>query len=220
MVSKRLMGVWVFLDFCLLAAGAVSIAFSIVWRAPNLLMNMVFSKSDLTAGMILGIALLVTFAISVGAIVQRNHVTIGLVVLNWTLIGDAIGIITIGSILWFFTLQERENFRSLFAAQIREHRILLQDQLKCCGYYNSTDLAETGGTFCVDDNFIRNVNKNFCVDPITKFADNSLNNVFTTVYGFMAVILALFLASLCVINKRLEDERFKKIDAKRGKSFV
>ena len=88
--------------------------------------------------MILGIALLVTFAISVGAIVQRNHVTIGLVVLNWTLIGDAIGIIAIGSILWFFTLQERENFHSLFAAQTRENRILLQDQVSPSQGYNNT----------------------------------------------------------------------------------
>lgn len=219
MVSKRLMGVWVFLDFCLLAAGAVSLALSIVWRAPNILMNMVFSNADLMTGTILGVALLVTFAVSVGAIVQRNHITIGLVILNWVLIVDAMGVLIIGSFVWIFTLHERANFHSLWAAQTRDNRILLQDQLKCCGYFNSTDLAETGGQFCVDDNFIKNVTS-FCVDPITSFADSSLNTVFTTVYGFMAIILALFLASLCVINKRLEDERFKKIDAKRGKSFV
>lgn len=219
MVSKRLMGIWAFFDFCLLAAGAVSLALSMVWRAPNLLMNMVFSNHDLTAGMILGIALIITFAISVGAIVQQNHITIGLVILNWVLILDALGIIIIGTFVWFFTLQERANFHVLWAAQTRDNRILLQDQLKCCGYFNSTDFAEVGGKFCVDNNFIQN-NTNFCVGPVTSFADTSLNNVFTTVYGFMAVIIALFLTSLCVINKRLEDERFKKIDAKRGRSFV
>lgn len=48
MVSKALMGVWAGLDFCLLAAGVVSIALSIVWRAPNLLMNFVISSADLT----------------------------------------------------------------------------------------------------------------------------------------------------------------------------
>jgi hypothetical protein len=219
MVSKRLTGVWVFLDLCLLVAGAVSVALSIVWRAPNLLANMVFSKNDLTAGMILGIAFIITFVISIGAIIQRNHVTIGLVVLNWVLILDALGVITVGSFIWFFTLREREYFHSLWAAQTRDNRILLQDQLKCCGYYNSTDFAEVGGKFCVDNNFISTNNKS-CVDTITSFADHSLNNLFTTVYGFMAIILAFFLASLCIINKRLEGERFKKIDAKRGRSFV
>lgn len=48
MVSRKLMGVWAVLDFLLLAAGAVTIALSIVWRAPNTLMNMVLSPADLT----------------------------------------------------------------------------------------------------------------------------------------------------------------------------
>jgi hypothetical protein len=48
MVSKRLMGVWAFFDFTLLAAGAVCIALSIVWRETNVLMNMVLSNADLT----------------------------------------------------------------------------------------------------------------------------------------------------------------------------
>jgi hypothetical protein len=219
MVSKRLMGVWVFLDFCLLAAGAVSVALSVVWRAPNLLTNMVFSNNDLTAGMILGIAFIITFAISVGAIIQRNHVTIGLVILNWVLILDALGVIIVGSFVWFITLRERAYFHSLWDAQTRENRILLQDQLKCCGYFNSTDFAEIGGNFCANSSFVT-TNSSSCVTSITSFADRSLNNVFTTVYGFMAIILTLFLASLCIINKRLEGERFKKIDAKRGRSFV
>jgi hypothetical protein len=48
MVSKKLLGIWAFFDFTLLAAGAVSIALSIVWREPNALMNMVLSNADLT----------------------------------------------------------------------------------------------------------------------------------------------------------------------------
>ena len=42
------MGVWAFLDFMLLAAGAVAIALSVVWRGTNLLLNMVLSNADLT----------------------------------------------------------------------------------------------------------------------------------------------------------------------------
>lgn len=44
------MGVWAFFDFTLLAAGAVCIALSIVWRETNVLMNMVLSNADLTGG--------------------------------------------------------------------------------------------------------------------------------------------------------------------------
>lgn len=36
-----------FLDMALLTAGVVALALSIVWRQPNLLLNMVLSKADL-----------------------------------------------------------------------------------------------------------------------------------------------------------------------------
>ncbi|KIM87619.1 hypothetical protein PILCRDRAFT_815195 [Piloderma croceum F 1598] len=220
MVSKRLMGVWAFFDFTLLAAGAVCIALSIVWRETNVLMNMVLSNADLTAGLVLGIAMLITFAISIGAIVQRNHITIGLVLLNWTLILDALGILIIGTFVWFFTLEERNNFHSVFSQQSTQNKIAIQDKLKCCGYFNTSDLLEVGGSICPSQDAANQLNTT-CVGPITAFADTTLNDVFTTVYGFMAIVICLFLASLCVIKKRQEDERFKKIDSKRGgKGFV
>ncbi|KAF9557666.1 tetraspanin Pls1 family [Agrocybe pediades] len=224
MVSKKLMGVWAALDFFLLAAGVVTLALSIVWRAPNVLMNMVISSADLTAGTILGIALLVTFVISIAAIVQRNHVTIGLVILNYALLVDAIGILVIGTFIWMYTLKERANFHVLWQAASSAARISIQDQFRCCGYFDGTD-AEIGGTFCTSQDFVNslptNVTTNFCVSPVTNFADVTLNNIFTWVYGFMAIVLCLLLASLCVIKKRQEDERFKKIDAKRGgRGFV
>jgi len=219
------MGVWVGLDILLLAAGALTLALSIVWRAPNVLMNIVISKADLTAGTVLGIAFIVTFAISLAAIVQRNHVTIGLVILNYTLLLDAIGIFCIGTFIWMYTLHERANFHELWVEATPSTRLTLQDHFKCCGYFNGTDFAEIGGSFCQSQDFINNLatnnTNNFCVTPLTGFADFTLNNIFTTIYGFMAIVLCLLLASLCVIKKRQEDERFKRIDAKRGgRGFV
>jgi len=225
MVSRKLMAVWTVFDVALLLCGVVALVLSFVWRAPNILMNMVLSNADLTAGMLLGVALLATFVISIGAIVQRNHVTIGLVILNYALLLDAIGIVIIGTFVWFFTLQERANFHKLWVEATPAVRQTLQDQFKCCGYFNGTDAVQIGGSFCVSQSFVNslasNKTTNFCVTPVTAFADMTLNNVFTTVYGFMAVVLCLLLASLCVIKKRQEDERFKRIDAKRGgRGFV
>ncbi|KAF9036957.1 tetraspanin Pls1 family [Hymenopellis radicata] len=230
MVSRKLMGCFAFVDLCLVAAGAVAVAFSIIWRAPNILMNMVLSSADLTAGLVLGIALLATFVVSIIAVVQRNHVTIGFVILNYCLILDGLIVIVIGTFVWYFTLQERVNFHKVWADQPTQTRITLQDQFKCCGYFDATDLVEIAGTFCnqTQVDFLRtldaaddNNSHFFCVKPITAFADMTLNNVFTSVYGFMAIIISLILASSCVVNKRKEDERFKKIDAKRGgKGFV
>ena len=48
MVDKRLYGFYAFVDLWLLAAAALSIAMSVVWRAPNLMINFTLSDSDLT----------------------------------------------------------------------------------------------------------------------------------------------------------------------------
>lgn len=81
------------------------------------------------AGTILGVALLATCAISVAAIVQKSHVTIGLVILNYALLLDAIGIVIIGTFVWFFTLQERSNFHRLWLQASPQTRTMLQDQV-------------------------------------------------------------------------------------------
>jgi len=225
MVSKKLMGVWAGLDIALLASGILVLVLSMVWRAPNVLMNLVLSPADLTAGTVLGVSLIVTFVISIAAIVQRNHVTIGLVLLNYCLLVDSLMIVVIGTFVWWFTLQERANFHVVWQQASDAVRIDLQDKFKCCGYFGANDTLTIGGQFCVSQDFVNSLKaddlNNFCVTPVTNFADSTLNNVFTTIYGFMAVVLCLLLATLCVIKKRKEAERFKKIDAKRGgRGFV
>ena len=88
-----------------------------------------FSHFVSIAGVVLGTALLITFAMSIGAIIQPNHVTLGLVILNWALVLDAIGIVVVGTFIWFYTLQERNNFNVLFTALSAAQRISIQDQV-------------------------------------------------------------------------------------------
>lgn len=42
------MALWGTFDFCLLAAGGVMIAFSILWKAPDVFRNLVLTEMDLT----------------------------------------------------------------------------------------------------------------------------------------------------------------------------
>ncbi|KAJ7090218.1 tetraspanin Pls1 family [Mycena belliarum] len=231
MVSKGLMGAWAFIDFLLLAGGGMSIALSIVWRAPNILMNMALSPEFLTGGMVVGIALCATFLVSIGAVVQRNHVTVGFVILNYFLIVDSIIVLVVGTMIWFFSLRQRSEFHVKWQGLSDQDRITLQDKFRCCGYFGPSDPAfkasdvQVGGAFCVSKEFAAslasNNTANFCVSPVTTFTDYTLENTFTTIYGLMAVVLSLLVASLCVIKKRQEEERFKRIDAKRGgRGFV
>ncbi|KAK7023887.1 25S rRNA adenine-N(1) methyltransferase [Favolaschia claudopus] len=223
MVSKGLMASWAFIDFLLLGAAGMSIALSIVWRAPDILMNMAISNEFLTAGLVLGIFLAFTFLVSLGAVVQPNHVVRGFVILNWLLLVDAIVVTVVGTMIWFFSLRQRNEFQLKWTALSANDRLTIQNDHSCCGYLSGAD-AEIGG-FCGNTTFVQglaaNVSTNFCVSPITAFTDYTLENTFTTIYGFMAVVLSLLVCSLCVIKKRQEEERFKKIDAKRGgRGFV
>jgi len=220
MPSKKLMLSWWLFNVTLLAAGAVTLALSIVWRQADVLMNLVLPSMDLTVGLVLAVCFLVTWAVSIGAVIQKNHTTGGLVLLNWLLIADIVYLTVAGTVIWFFTLRLRDNFRTVWSEQTPSTRIAIQDMFKCCGYYNGTDLVEMGGTFCADPSFVAQT-QSFCVTPITTKADTTLNPIFSTVYGFMAILLCFFMATLCVINERKKEERFKKIDAKRGgRGFV
>lgn len=214
------MGFWWFFNAALLAAGAVSVTFSILWHRPNLLLNIILSKMDLLFGLILGIVLLVAWVVSIGAVIQRNHITAGLVLLNWVLIIDMLYVLFLGSFIWVYTLHELNNFHQVFAAQTPATRIAIQDMFHCCGYFNNADLVEIGGNFCANSTLVSQT-QSLCWSPITSKADQTLNPIFSTIYGFMAIIGCLFLTSLCVINERKKEERFKKVDAKRGgRGFV
>lgn len=46
--------------------------------------------------------------------------------------------------------------------------------------------------------------------------DNTLNNIFSTVYGFVVIESGLFLATCCLRVLKREDERALKIDRKSG----
>jgi len=224
MPSKTLYGVWAFLDFMLLTAGGLSIAFSVLWRAPDALRNLIISDLDLTVGLVLGIALVVAFVISIAAVVQPNHVTLPLTLFNYLLVLVGIICVVVGSTVWFWTLREASNFHSAWVTLAPAQQGAIQDLLSCCGYANFTDTMNSPQGFCVNV-ATRNLTSpqpiQGCQGPIVSFGDMTLNNIFTTIYGFMAIVGCLSLATLCVINKRLQTERFRKIDAKRGgRGFV
>jgi hypothetical protein len=97
---------------------------------PELSAVMPFSHRDLfLVGLVMGIALLLTSCLSVGAIVQRNHILSGFVILNWALIADAVIVLVLGTILWFYTLRERAEFHTLYANLQPSQRVTIQDMV-------------------------------------------------------------------------------------------
>ncbi|KZV61709.1 tetraspanin [Peniophora sp. CONT] len=222
---KKVYGFYALFTLFMLAGAAISIAFSLVFGKKDLFFNMIFSSEDRISGIILGVFLALTSGLSILAVVQRNHVTGPLVMLNWMLIADAVAVITVGSRIWFFSLRQRAEFHTKWIELSGAERITIQDMFSCCGYFLGNDTAEIGGKFCTSQDFANSLNAtntaNFCVTPITQKTDYTLENTFTSIYAFMVPVIGLFLASLCVIQMRNEIERFKRIDLKRGgRGFV
>jgi len=218
MPSRALKSVWGFFNITLLTAGAIAIAFSIIWRSPNVLRNFIISELDLNAGLALGIFYILTWMVSVGAILQQNHVTIGLVITNWALIADAAMTVVVGCIIWFYTLRPTRNYLEAWEASSPQVRQALQDTLSCCGYTNSTQFAVISG-FCGNSTFA--AVQPGCSTIILPDADYTLNNIFSSIFGFMCVVVGFFLATVCMVYRRKQQERFRRIDEKRGgKVFV
>jgi len=231
-MGRKLKIVWTTLDTLHLASGIGSFVFSVFVQMGNpasgvlngqTLRSLVISDMDLNAAMVLGTMILASWLISVYAAVtglakgrRRNG---GFIVFNWSLIAVTITTMTIGSIIWFFTLQPRSEFFAIWNEQPHATQQFLQDTLHCCGFFNLTKAggfnaqsgfcaASAGGT---NTTAIPN-----CYTPILAYEDYTLNNVFSVTYGFVAIQVALFLATCCMINVRVEEERFRLIDEKHG----
>lgn len=58
----------------------------------------------------MGIMLVITWMISIGGILQQNHIVLGLHITNWALIVDAIAVLVIGGEVWVYTLEPTKNF--------------------------------------------------------------------------------------------------------------
>lgn len=59
-----------------------------------------------------------------------------LVLLNYALVIDAMGVVIIGTFVWFYTLRERANFYELWKLLTRDERIAIQDQVRRLCYPN------------------------------------------------------------------------------------
>lgn len=151
----------------------------------------------------MGVILLVSWLISVGALVSPNNSVTGFVILNWALVIDSISILVVGTILWFYTQKIQDNYLAVWEAQSSTTKIAVQDlvsvdnagilaqygssfsQFKCCGYFEPNDTTVAIGGFCSSPEFVKGLynstitTTNACVGPITSHAEPMLNEVFT-----------------------------------------
>ncbi|WVF69601.1 hypothetical protein IAT40_004379 [Kwoniella sp. CBS 6097] len=219
---RRLLIVWSFLSFCLLGVGGLCIVSSIILTQPNqLIIGLMKDHFDFKMiGISLGSAFIAGTVLSIPAIMSKYEKLALLKALNWYLVVLASLTLAFGSWVWMFSLEQISEFEQIWYRTPEATQQAIQDNFSCCGYFNGTlsgGLITQAG-FCEDKESA--ASRVGCQTIITSAtspgSDYTLSNIFTTIYGFEAIIAALFLATVCVINERNIAVRFKRIDEKRG----
>ena len=118
----------------------------------------------------------------------------------------------LGLWLWILTLETKESFQLLWLAQPAAVQDLMQTQFACCGYLNSTSPAFVTDATCPSPAAAALMRG--CSAPITSYVNVFIDDIFTAVFGIVAVDAVFVVTAACLLKDRKERERFRHIDEK------
>jgi hypothetical protein len=220
MVNKLLL-VFIAFDILFLACAALHLVIPILTHASlgrtptlsNVASDLLLDHCPLTASMVNAFFMFATFCLSLPALfIQRNRIFLQLHAVG--VVAAAILTLAIGLRIWFSTLETHINLLPIWNKQKPFVQSLLQFKFTCCGYNNPALFVEDAT--CPTAAVAARLGP--CMVPFGVFANQFLDVVFTTFFGFVAIDMMLLLSALCLIKDRKERERYRFIDEKRGYS--
>lgn len=218
-MANKILLVFIALNFVFAACGGLLLATVLVSRAAqqstqtvfNVAQNLLMNHCPLMATGINAIFIFGTFILSVPAVISTNNRTI-LRLHGYAVVLCALFSMIIGLDIWFETLKTRSNMAALWAQQTPHVQSLLQQKFQCCGYMSATSPPFVPDNTCT--NSLVAASLQGCVAPLSNFANNYLDVVFTAAFGVAAIDALLILSGACLFKDRKEQERYKLIDAK------
>ncbi|KZS90874.1 hypothetical protein SISNIDRAFT_487892 [Sistotremastrum niveocremeum HHB9708] len=184
------------------------------------LVPLIFNNTQTYTLLVLGVIVAATSLLSVPPLLQTSNSQSYLLLLNLWHVVELLILIIGGSIIWWGTLRERNEFWSVWQANGDFVRGIVQERFSCCGYWNNTDLSQVvplgicelaASTISVPST------ENMpppCVNAFQAYGDSYLNGWSTAVYAFAAILCGQFMVTACMIADRKLLERFRKIDLK------
>jgi len=212
---------YVLVDVLFLVSGGLLIIFALMTEAETshtptaqtVARNLLLLKCPLEAAIGNAVVVFVTFLASVPAMVLpmtrgwlKLHGYLTVVCAMYTMI--------LGLIIWFETLRTRSNLSVVWNSQAAATQSLIQQELKCCGYMNSTSPPFVPNSVCT--NSLVAANLGGCVGPFSTYANNFLDLIFTGAFGIVGIDVALILATAMLLKDRKEKARYRHIDEKNG----
>ncbi|GAA6064733.1 hypothetical protein JCM10212_000404 [Sporobolomyces blumeae] len=214
----------------------VLVVLSQLWQSPLVQgwqwRSFVILKAFFTGALALGLGGVATTSIAVCGYFEARQPgnlarTRGLYTFSWALVVNLAMTVALGSIVWFWTLRERDEYFARWTDQSESTSALLQDMLQCCGYWDaagSSTNATGPGPDCsmwahLSGRLTRELTERRIRPHAGAAADsNLLNRIFTYVFGLAAIQILSFLTTRCLIIVRREHERARLVDGKRNAS--
>jgi hypothetical protein len=219
MAANKILLVFIFFDLVFLLCAGLHLFIPLYTKASitnntnvnNVASNLLLDHCPLLVTMVVAVVMFITFVLSLPALIMKTNRSF-LQWHAWGIVLSALMTLGIGLTIWFQTLETHKNLKPLWENETPEVRSMLQAKFDCCGYDNTAlftkdDTCTTAATAA---------NLGSCMVPFGVFANQFLDIVFTTFFGFVAVDMMLLLSALCLIKDRKEKERYRLIDGKRG----
>ncbi|TAQ88954.1 hypothetical protein B7494_g2729 [Chlorociboria aeruginascens] len=212
---------YIVVNFLFVASGGLLIAFALTTKSENaqqqtvktVARDLLLMRCPLNGAIGNAVVVFVTFLISLPAMMMPT--TRGWLKLHgFMTVVCALFTLVLGLEIWFDTLKTRANLSVTWNLQTSATQSLLQQELGCCGYQNSTSppfvVDSTCPTAAVAATIVG------CVTPFSKLANNFLDEIFTGAFGIVGIDVALVLMTTMLLKDRKEKARYRVIDEKNG----
>jgi len=220
-MKDKILLTFILTDLLFLGTGGLLIGFSLITEAEKtntptvstIARNLLLAMCPLTGAVANAIIIFVTFLASLPAIIMP--MTRGWLKLHgYMVVICGVFTLIIGLDIWFTTLKTRSELSTVWSTQSAADQSLLQQELSCCGYFNSTSPPFVTDSVCADA--LTAAQKPGCVSPFSSFANNFLDLIFTAAFGIVGVDVSLVLSIAMLLKDRKEKERYRHIDEKTG----
>lgn len=206
-------------EFLFVTGGALLIGFAVVTQnqssqspsIENVARILLLNRCPLTAAIVNAVFIFVTFLFAMPALMMP--MTRGWLKVHGYMV-TICGLFTLilGLTVWYDTLRMRNNLMSVWGSQPTSVQSMLQQELGCCGYMNSTAPFFVTDPTCTSA--VVAAQKGSCVGPFSNFANNYLDVIFTAAFGIVGIDVALIIAIAMLVKDRKEKARYRHIDEK------
>ncbi|KAI9641826.1 hypothetical protein NHQ30_009686 [Ciborinia camelliae] len=224
-MADKILWTYIILDLLFAASGALLLGFALTTKAgtagasqpstiSTVATDLLLIGTPLNAAIGNAVLIFISFLVSIPAMIlsiNRGWLKVHSIMV----VVCGIFTLVIGLNIWFGTLRSRESLLDTWNRQTPTIQSLLQEELSCCGYFNSTSAPG----FVPDStcpNAIIAATMPGCSAAFVKLDGLFLDVIFTAAFGIVGLDVALIFGIAMLNKDRKEKERYRFIDEKNG----